>query len=154
MANFKSCNFSDNLEWLLNNKLFDRLVQILWQPDMDLFASRLIYKEEKYVSWGPDPGALAIDAFMLDWSQFDVFYAFPPFSYVGSVIEKALEDRARGILHWPTCSLLGRLMALGLRKFERRPRKNNLLVTGSPDSVPMLNKSPLGAFLLSLLRRV
>ena len=42
---------------------------------------------DRYVSWHPDPGAFAIDAFSLDWSVFKLFYAFHPFSCVGPTIE-------------------------------------------------------------------
>jgi hypothetical protein len=44
---------------------------------LDLFASRLNRKIEKYVSWLPDPRAVAVDAFSFKWSR--DFYAFPPF---------------------------------------------------------------------------
>eukprot|EP00794_Sanderia_malayensis_P002684 gene2684-3106_t len=36
-----------------------------------------------------DPGSIAIDAFSVPWSKFD-FYAFPPFSIIGSVIRKII----------------------------------------------------------------
>ena len=36
--------------------------------EVDLFASRLKHQLPMYVSTYPDPGALAVDAFLLDWS--------------------------------------------------------------------------------------
>ena len=152
LADFKSRHFQDNLEWALNDKLFEKIVESFGQPDVDLFASRLNRKLHNYVARYPDPDAMAIDAFCLDWSEFKCFYAFPPFSCAGLVIEKALEERATGILvvpHWPTRPWWGRLIALQLKRRTFRPRKNNLKPIGSPDNVPMLNRSPLAAFLFS-----
>ena len=151
LADYKSRNFEDNLEWELNEKLFNRIVDTFGQPKIDLFASRLNMKVERFVSWKPDPEALAIDAFTLNWSK-SFFYAFPPFSCVGRVVEKIVDERAEGILvvpHWPTRPWWGRLVALGLRKLMFRSRKNNLKPVGQPDNVHWLSKSPLVAFLFS-----
>ena len=41
--------------------------------DVDLFASRVNAQLKSYVSWRPDPDAMAVDAFTLDWSKFRAF---------------------------------------------------------------------------------
>ena len=148
LADYKSRHFSDNLEWSLNDKLFAKVVKVFGEMEVDLFATRLNAKLPCYVSWQPDPKALAVDAFMLDWSELK-FYAFPPFSLVGLVMEKILEDRATGVLivpWWPTQPWWGRLASLGLRRLKFRPRKDNLLPSGKPDSLRFVGHSPLGAF--------
>ena len=61
--------FSEDLEWSLHPTIFSELQSTIWSPDIDLFASRLNFKVEKYVSWHPDPGAYAVDAFSLSWSN-------------------------------------------------------------------------------------
>ena len=58
----------------------------------------------RFISWKPDPGAEAIDAFTVKW-DFKLFYAFPPFNIIGRVLKKVLADEASGILivpYWPT----------------------------------------------------
>ncbi|KXJ29146.1 hypothetical protein AC249_AIPGENE16964 [Exaiptasia diaphana] len=53
-----------------------------WGPlNIGLFASRLTYQLDQYVSWRPDPQASFTDAFTLDWSKFRA-YAFPPFALI------------------------------------------------------------------------
>ena len=39
--------------------------------DTDLFATRLTHQLPRYVSWHPDPKAIAADAFSLDWGNFE-----------------------------------------------------------------------------------
>ena len=47
------------------------------KPDIDLFASRINYRLKPYVSYKPDPGAVAVDAFTIQWSQYVFFMLFP-----------------------------------------------------------------------------
>ena len=149
LADFKSRHFADNLEWGLSDKLFEKVRKVFGDFDIDLFATRLNCKVPNYVSWAPDPHACAIDAFTIDWSD-SKFYAFPPFRQVGRVIEKAVEDKATGVLvvpWWPTQTWWGRLTSLHLRHLKFRGKKNNLIPSGNPDSVEFISRSPLGAFL-------
>ena len=64
-------------EWSLNPIVFQKAIAAInFQPDIDLFASRLNYKCERYVSYQPDPGSYAVNAFHIQWINFS-FYAFP-----------------------------------------------------------------------------
>ena len=65
---FLSRNNSSNLEWSLNIHVYQRLTRSLFTADVDLFASRLNAKRSKFVSWHPEPGAMAVDAFKMSWS--------------------------------------------------------------------------------------
>ena len=60
---------------------------------MDLFASRLNTKLPTFVSWHPEPGAMAVDAFSISWSNLRC-YAFTPFSLRTQVLRKIREDKA------------------------------------------------------------
>ena len=96
--------FSEDLEWSLHPTIFSELHSTIWSPDIDLFASRLNFKVEKYVSWHPDPGAYAVDAFSLSWSNMGC-YIFPPFSLISRILAKVRRDKAVAILIapvWPT----------------------------------------------------
>ena len=92
-------------EWTLDTEIFDNmLIGFSVKPDIDLFASRINYKCKKYVSYQPDPGAYAVDAFHLTWKDF-CFYAFLTFCIIQKVLRKVTVDQATGILvvpHWPT----------------------------------------------------
>ena len=98
-----SRQFVSNLEWSLDQDVFDRLVAITFLPDIDLFASRLNAKLDQFVSWHPEPGALAVDAFSVSWSNQN-FYAFPPFSLLTRVLGKIRNDVALVLLIAPTSS--------------------------------------------------
>ena len=50
-------------------------------PEIDIFASRLNYKSKSYISFHPDPGAQAANAFSISWGDLK-WYAFPPFSII------------------------------------------------------------------------
>jgi len=66
------------LEWTLNQELYEEgICRMSVKPDIDLSASRLNYGLKPYVSYKPDPGTVAVDAFTVQWSQY-VFILFNP----------------------------------------------------------------------------
>ncbi|XP_032904474.1 uncharacterized protein LOC116990664 [Amblyraja radiata] len=103
VADTRSRKFNDT-EWMLNPRIFLNVIAWYGLPDIDLFASRLNHQLPKYVSWEPDPGAVAVDAFSLHWGGM-FFYAFPPFCLISRCLIKIEQDSASGILvvpDWPT----------------------------------------------------
>lgn len=66
-------------------------------PDMDLFASRISHQLSAYVSWCPDPGAIATDAFYLSWKEYTP-YMFPPFSLIPRVLRKMRQGNVQGVI--------------------------------------------------------
>ena len=96
--------FDDNTEWSIRNDIFDSICSEFGKPTIDLFASRLNHKNDRYISLEADPGAIFNDAFLYDWGN-DYIYAFPPFSVIRMVVSKCIQDRAKGILiipDWPS----------------------------------------------------
>ena len=64
-------------------------VRELGPLSMDLFASRLSNQLPKFVSWKPDPLAMATNAFTLTWSDLSQkVYANPPWNLIGRVLSK------------------------------------------------------------------
>jgi len=59
-------------EWDLHSSAFQKIVATFGRPDIDLFASRC-NKCTRYVSWHPDPSAVAVDAFTLNWATVGFF---------------------------------------------------------------------------------
>lgn len=98
----RRCNI--DTEWCLSVSVFEKITDIFGTPQIDLFATRLNAKCQKYVSWKRDPEAFNIDAFTLDWSLL-FFYAFPPFSLILKSLQKIINDKASGIMvvpYWPS----------------------------------------------------
>lgn len=104
-ADTESRKINLDAEWKLNSNMLSKaLNQLHCQPHVDLFASHLNTQMDTYVSFRPDPEALAVDAFCLNWGTIN-FYAFPPFSVLPQVLQKVRKEAASGILvvpDWPT----------------------------------------------------
>ena len=100
---------------MLNQKIFTKIVsKFQFQPEVDLFASRLNAKLPVFVLYHPDPEAMHINAFSIYW-QGRPFYAFPPFAVIGKVLHKIVLDVATGIIvvpNWPTQPWYSLLMKL------------------------------------------
>ena len=141
-----------NLEWSLDDKVFHRIISQTFVPEIDLFASRLNAKTAKFISWHPDPGAMAYDAFSISWSNMSC-YAFPPFSLLPRVLAKILNDEASVLLIapvWPTQSWYPLLLQLLIDLPIRLPRQDNLLLLPhSQEQHPLRNKLDLAAWTLS-----
>lgn len=116
-------------EYELSEIAYKKVVSFFGNPEIDLFASYTNSKCNKFISWGPDPYSVSIDAFSINWDQF--FYAFPPFSLVPKVLQKIVKNQACGILvvpYWPSqpwYPLFINMLTEKLILF--RPNKNLLL---------------------------
>ena len=96
--------FKRSSEWKLGERVFKYIVSTFGKPDIDLFASRINHQLSNYVSWRPDPGAKAVDAFSINWSP-TYNYCFPPFSRILKVLQKIQQDKAQAIVvvpYWVT----------------------------------------------------
>ena len=115
---------------MLSKYYFRRLGYTFMTPDIDLFASRLNFQIKQYCAWQPDPGAVAIDSFTLDWSEFNCVYVFPPFSVVGKALQKIETDRATAIVvvpDWPTQPWYSKLQLMTHAPPLRIPVRDNTL---------------------------
>lgn len=100
IADTESRILEPETEFELSNEAFLKIKRKFVNPEIDLFASRVNKKCEKYISWTRDPYAYEIDAFTINWQK-QFFYAFPPFSIVARVVRKIVRDQATGILVVP-----------------------------------------------------
>lgn len=66
-ADFLSRHKNNDLEWKLDTAVFDKIIEIYGQFDIDLFASRHNFQFKPYVPYTPDINAEAIDAFSILW---------------------------------------------------------------------------------------
>ena len=81
IADRESQTWLDRSEWKLCSQIFKRINAQLGPLPTDLFASRLSNQLPTFVSWKPDPLALATDAFSLVWLD-------PPWGLIGRVLSQ------------------------------------------------------------------
>ena len=90
-------------EWMLQSKVLNLALKH-FKPEIDLFATNINTQFGKYAAFRPDPEAMYIDAFSIDWFNLK-FCAFPPISVIPRVLAKVKQDSAEGIIvvpFWPT----------------------------------------------------
>ena len=80
-------------EWEILDTVLQKVFNQMGNCKVDLFADRLNHKLPQYVSWRPDPYAMATDAFRIGWTEVQG-YAFPPFSMIGRCLRKIIEEEA------------------------------------------------------------
>ena len=154
VADFESRRNQREAEWQLNKAALKNAPSSFnFQPDIDLFASRVNYLFPEYVSYRPDPEAFAIDAFSLQWSKLN-FYAFPPSSVIPAVLSKIQREEALGVVvlpDWPAQGWYSK--ALEMLKQEPiylKARRDLLRLPSHPEEVhPIWHKLNLLACLLS-----
>ena len=114
VADRESRRTNIDTEWMLEPRVFRELCKRFTTPRVDLFACRLNAQLPYYVSWKPDPFAMAVDAFTISWAN-GLNYAFPPFSVIGRVLRKLQEDKAELLMIlplWPTQVWFPRVLQL------------------------------------------
>ena len=75
LADKESMGKRSDSECKLNSQLFECIIPLWGTPLVYLFASRFNYQLRPFVSWRPDPEAMAIDGFSLNWMG-QYFHAF------------------------------------------------------------------------------
>ena len=110
-------------------------------PTIDLFASRINYQIDRYISWKPDLKALAIDVFSIKWNT-EFYCIFPPFSLLGRVTAKIYRDKTKAMVVIPKLSTQNWYPSL-LRKVTRSmtitPSAKNLEQPQDPQKVRPLH---------------
>ena len=66
-ADVESRIFHSVAEWMLHPALCQWIIQLKGPCKVDLFAMRLNNQLPYYISWRPDPFAVATDAFQISW---------------------------------------------------------------------------------------
>ncbi|VDH93156.1 Hypothetical predicted protein [Mytilus galloprovincialis] len=87
IADWESRHHSDSSNWKLHSKVFNSLMKQTMTCNIDLFADRSNNQLQTYISWLPDPGALAFNALLHPWTSFKA-YAFPPFCLIAQCLKK------------------------------------------------------------------
>ncbi|MEW8544652.1 MAG: hypothetical protein AB2693_14070 [Candidatus Thiodiazotropha sp.] len=143
---------NNDMEWSLEVSVFNNIQDIYGQFDIDLFASSKNHKCPKYAAFQPDHRAFAINAFSLVWNDFFA-YIFCPFSVLGTVLQKVLQDSAEAVVIAPffaTQPWFPRLLSLVCAKsFILPPVSQILTLQGQREFLHPLKKMTLGVFRIS-----
>jgi hypothetical protein len=100
-ADTASRQFNPKVEWTLDPRYFGR--NRFHLPEVGLFASKLTHQVKSYVSRFPDPGAIAVDAFLQDWSRWKSFI-HSPVNILLRVVKKIRDEGASDLVitpNWP-----------------------------------------------------
>ena len=97
IADGKSRIFHNLIEWMPDHNLFKQITKRLGLPVVDLFASRVNHQTPEFVSWRPEPLAIATDAFNIPW-DFPLSYLFPPFCLIPMCLRKVVQVQMDCIL--------------------------------------------------------
>ena len=140
----------DRSDWMLCPQIFDKINTLLGPLQVDLFASRLTHQLQNYVSWRPDPEAMATDAFTLDWTQFQG-YANPPWNLIGRVLSHVRNQKAQVTLVapiWRSQIWYPTLLEMAIQIPLHLPNTPSLIMpthrVNEPDIIP-----PLAAWVIS-----
>lgn len=95
IADEKSRAGPDSGDWKLDPVVFER-IQSLWPSNVDLFSSPWNAQLPSYISWYPQPGAMATNAFSMNWKGLSG-YIFPPFASIFKCLEKIRRKSYSGI---------------------------------------------------------
>ena len=135
-ADSLSRQYNSNLEWKLHPTMFKWISQSLFVPNIDLLASRLNFQTSVYVSWFPDPGAWAVDAFSFCWREFKP-YIFPPFSLLSRILTKLKVEEVSDALiiapWWPTAHWYPQLLQCLVQRPILLPQWDKLLTLPRED---------------------
>ena len=143
-TNRLSRKHESSLKWKLHPTVFKWIAERCFALDVDLFASCLNYQVGCYVSWKPDPGAWAVDAFSVVWSRLKP-YLFPPFSPVGKVLKKLKVEEVPSTVviapDWLTAHWFPVILEMVINRPLLLPQWQTLLILLQSGQLHLLRKS-------------
>jgi hypothetical protein len=146
LADQASRVFLDRNSWQLLPERF-ALIDLRWGPhDVDLFADAFNHQVANYVSWKPDPGSSAVDAFTQDWRKWKNIYAFPPFGLIARVLQQVRSQKVTITLvfpFWTTQPWYPIMMEMALEEPLALPDHEKLLQDIQGNKHPLLSSSTL-----------
>ena len=143
-------------DWQLHPTLVRRVFQKFGVPDIDLFATAMSAQVPAYFTWNlGDEYARGVDALALDldWSIYNLPYAFPPFSLIPLVLEKVMNQKVPIMIlicpFWPSKTFFPVLKKLSMNMYRIPFRPNMITDLQSGEIPPNVRKLRLVACLIS-----
>ena len=140
-----------DMEWMLDYRIFIKVMSVYGMCEIDMFASSKNARLPRFVAFLPDKNAFAVDAFSICWNSYYV-YLFPPFSCIGSVLQKMEQDDAEGVLIAPLFSTqpwFTKLLQMVVTQPYLLPKAESILSLPTANIKHPLRKMVLGAFRIS-----
>ena len=137
IADGKSRIFHDSIEWMLDHNLFKQVTKHLGLPVVDLFASRVNHQIPEFVSWRPEPGTIATNAFNIPW-DFPLSYLFPPFCLTPMCLRKVIQEQVDCILIapvWRSRPLYPALLSMLIERPSLLPQGQRFLKLPGTDKI-------------------
>ncbi len=100
IADEESRVMKDRTDGMLCPHVFHQINQRLGPLEIDLFATRLTTQLPTYISWRPDPQAVATNAFSENWSGMKG-YANPPWNLIGRLLSQTRKQQTELVLIAP-----------------------------------------------------
>ena len=131
-SDWASRHLPDNLEWSLNKSVFKKMCKHLAvSPVIDLTATRINSKCERFYSFGPDPYSEHVDCFTIAWNKVSCYYLFPPFNLLNRCLAKICRDRTKKVLvvfpDWPNQPWYSMMLKMSLHSPLSIQKEDNLL---------------------------
>ena len=124
-ADFESRERNNSGEWALSQITLKTIADIFKvTPTIDLFASRINFKVNKFVSWFADPLTFKTDIYFSN----EIFYSYPPIDCIQRFLQKVELEQMEGILVfpcWSTQSYFPAFLILYMYLFNLRLMKLN-----------------------------
>ena len=116
-------------EWTLNQDVFNSILK-KWPVNIDLFATTLNYRCQTYFAPLRDSMSAGTDAFLQNWENLQA-YAFPPFSMVRKVLNKARSSQNLELTliapYWPQKEWFPDLLEVLMEPPLQLPMRSDLL---------------------------
>lgn len=131
-------------DWRLSPAVFET-IQAIWPSEVDIFASRWNAQLTKFISWQPQPQAMMVNAFAINWKDL-AGYVFPPFTQIFKCLEKIRREKAEVDFICPTWTgqpwfpVLLELACDVPRMFHQEP---SLLLSAIEETHPLLTSDGL-----------
>ncbi|KZS06356.1 Uncharacterized protein APZ42_030218 [Daphnia magna] len=91
---------ADASDWKMDPLVYAQINRI-WPSQVDLFSSPWNAQLPLFVTWRPQPGAMATNPFALNWGGLSG-YGFPPFCLIFACLEKIRRERATVVFCLPS----------------------------------------------------
>ena len=145
-ADWEPRNATDSSDWKLHQRVYLKIAKPLETPTADLFASRSCHQVPQYIAWEPDQNGFATNAMQQDWNKMFRF-AFPPFSLIGRVINKVLQENVEAMilvaLTWQTQPCYTLLLRMSIQLPLLLPALPNLLLNRLGEKHPLVKTKSL-----------
>ncbi|XP_061164041.1 uncharacterized protein LOC133173125 [Saccostrea echinata] len=145
IADWETRHHKDSSSWGLDPYIFQILMNKTTDCKVDLFADRTNAKLDKFISWMPDPEAVAHNALLHPWVGIKG-HALPPFCLISQCLSKIQREKATILLvtpAWPAQPWYATILKMCIQDPILLPIIPNLLMSDKGEPDPLVRKNSL-----------